>query len=1184
MSAAAQGGKTRRSRSCGVDDAPYQIPSPMYCKGCARPCRTKTSLDSHEKICPKMKLGKYESFFKLDPLRRGHPTASVPSAMKNLMASCEDDKVLPASQPLLPLAPEDKSDDLSPPASTQEIPPELTGHVSAASDAGHSEPPGSRTSLSEPRIVQVNEPTSRQNPVSSLDDESDNCPICRVDVSEEQEGIQCDLCKSWSHRECLCMPLDEYNNLMESNDEKKWFCVTCASIQSNTIKWGEMKGEVNIKKTITDIYNEVVTWRKNLFLVPRGKVGTEFIKEISNILKSFINPSKWNRIALAKLHIFIPLMLQKPSSQSKAKDHSKYLEKRMKLWAAGDLKSIMAENREIQKKLRRNHEKRSQSKDKNFIKLMLLGKISQAMKFINNEDNTRGVHSLSNEIKQLLEEKHPKARDIHKDILLPSEDENKEPEQVIFEEINGASVYKAAKQLQGSGGPTQIDADGWKHILCSRSYGNASAELCDDIADLAKKLCTVDIHPEVLVEFVSNRLIPLDKGADEKGNPGVRPIGIGEILRRIVGKVVVTNIRDDIINAAGPLQTCAGLKSGIEASIHAMRKIFGQDDTEALLLVDAENAFNNLNRKAALHNIKQLCPSFHRYLSNTYQLPAKMYISDPEKTDSIFSEEGSTQGDVGAMAMYAIGIRPLIDILCNKTDQSKCQQVWYADDSSAAGKLLEIRKWWDVLNETGPKFGYFPKAVKTILIVKDPQHFTMAEEIFSGTGIKITKEGERHLGAVIGTMEFRGEYITNKVNSWIKDVEELAKVANDEPQLAYSSYTKALSMRWCFVQRTIPNIKEYFVPLEQAIRQKFIPAILGRNITNHERNLFALPVRLGGMGIQDPTMTCDVEFLNSSRVTKNLTDLIINQEQNLSGYDAATVAGEILRSRAEKDESFVTKLAEVKTLADNNLKRYIEMAGEKGAGAWLNALPLQSAGYTLNKQQFRDAIYMRYGWKIPGTPLYCGCGGKNDLDHILNCKVGGYVAMRHNNIRDLEATLLKEVCKDVRVEPDLLPVGERGTQSRKSATKARLDVSAVGVWSACERTFLDVRVMHPNSPSYRDMSTKQLYEKHEQEKKAAYNERILQIEKGSFTPLVFSTTGGMGPESTKYHKRIAELIAAKRNEQYSDVMNHLRTRLRFSLLKSVLIAVRGQRGKNRKDVPMSDLSINLIPDRAAYEV
>ena len=245
----------------------------------------------------------------------------------------------------------------------------------------------------------------------------------------------------------------------------------------------------------------------------------------------------------------------------------------------------------------------------------------------------------------------------------------------------GTAVYKAAKQLQGSGGPTLIDSDGWKHILCSKSFGPASSDLCDAIADLAKKLCRDDILLDLLHEFVANRLIPLDKGEDKEGNPGVRPIGIGEILRRIVGKVVVNNIKEDIIKAAGPLQTCAGLKSGIEASIHAMRQVFEKEETEAILLVDAENAFNNLNRKAALHNIKELCPPFHRYLNNTYGLPAKMIINDQEKMDFIQSEEGSTQGDVTAMAMYAIGTRPLIDILTDKTDTSKCQQVWYADDS-----------------------------------------------------------------------------------------------------------------------------------------------------------------------------------------------------------------------------------------------------------------------------------------------------------------------------------------------------------------------------------------------------------------------------------------------------------------------------------------------------------------------
>ena len=174
---------------------------------------------------------------------------------------------------------------------------------------------------------------------------------------------------------------------------------------------------------------------------------------------------------------------------------------------------------------------------------------------------------------------------------------------------------------------------------------------------------------------------------------------------------------------------------------------------------------------------------------------------------------------------------------------------------------------------------------------------------------------------------------------------------------------------------------------------------------------------------------------------------------------------------------------------------------------------------------------------IPNTPSYCGCKEKNSVNHTLNCKLGGYVTMRHNNIRDLEASLLREVCKDVKVEPELLPIGNTETQSSNKADKARLDVSAVGLWSSMERTFLDVRVMHPNSPSYIDKTPDQLYAQHEREKKKAYNHRIMHVDKGSFTPLIFSTTGGMGPESTQYHKRLAELISIKRGESYADVVN-----------------------------------------------
>ena len=125
-----------------------------------------------------------------------------------------------------------------------------------------------------------------------------------------------------------------------------------------------------------------------------------------------------------------------------------------------------------------------------------------------------------------------------------------------------------------------------------------------------------------------------------------------------------------------------------------------------------------------------------------------------------------------------------------------------------------------------------------------------------------------------------------------------------------------------------------------------------------------------------------------------------------------------------------------------------------------------------------------------------------------------------------------------------------------------------------------------HSPSYSDKSVEQIYAQHEREKKSKYNSRVLQVEKGSFTPLIFSTTGGMGPECTKYHKRVAEqLLSNKKGEAYSDVVNFIRTRIRFSLLRSTLVAIRGERGKRRRFqcAEVSDLSLNIVPERSTYE-
>ena len=130
---------------------------------------------------------------------------------------------------------------------------------------------------------------------------------------------------------------------------------------------------------------------------------------------------------------------------------------------------------------------------------------------------------------------------------------------------------------------------------------------------MACRLCTTLVHPDGLSAFVACHLIPLNK------NPGVRPIGIGELSWRIIAEAILKVVGNDVQSAAGPLQTCAGHESSVKAAVHAMQKIHFNEDTEGILLVDASNAFNSLNRIAALHNIQQTCPSIWYVLQNTYQ-------------------------------------------------------------------------------------------------------------------------------------------------------------------------------------------------------------------------------------------------------------------------------------------------------------------------------------------------------------------------------------------------------------------------------------------------------------------------------------------------------------------------------------------------------------------------------------
>ena len=169
----------------------------------------------------------------------------------------------------------------------------------------------------------------------------------------------------------------------------------------------------------------------------------------------------------------------------------------------------------------------------------------------------------------------------------------------------------------------------------------------------------------------------------------------------------------------------------------------------------------------------------------------------------------------------------------------------------------------------------------------------------------------------------------------------------------------------------------------------------------------------------------------------------------------------------------------------------------------MTALPLEEYGFSLHKSAIRDAIALRYNWSLERVPTSCSCGSSFSIEHALSCAKGCYPSIRHNEIRDLTANLVTEVCSNVSVEPMLQPItGEtfRGA-STNAQEGARLDIAADGFWGGhFERAFVDVRVFNPYTASNQHQQQSAVYRKHENEKKRMYEQRIREVEHGSFTP------------------------------------------------------------------------------------
>ena len=741
-------------------------------------------------------------------------------------------------------------------------------------------------------------------------------------------------------------------------------------------------------------------------------------------------------------------------------------------------------------------------------------------------------------------------------------------------DITACTIESVARRMSGGAGPGGVDSmalQGW--LL---RFGKESIGLREAIASFTCWMANDSPPWAAYRAFMSNRLIALDKC------PGVRPVGVGEVWRRLFAKSVIKVAGRQAKSACGTSQLCAGLEAGIEGAVHAVNalwEVHQHDDDWGFLLVDARNAFNEGNRISFLWTIRHRWPAGARFTFNCYRHWAQLLVRsvDGEAGTILFSKEGCTQGDPLAMIVYGIGMLPLVEKL--QQEIPGMFQPWYADDAGAAGDYESIATYFNFLMMEGPARGYFPEPTKSILVVQ-PENVDRAKEALSHLGFSIVT-GARYLGGHVGTTAKRDDWVAGKVAGWVTGVDALSRVAQPSPHCAFVGLQKSLQSEWMHLQRVVDDIGSAFQPIEDAILTKFLPALFDTPlaIPPDLRTITSLPVKKAGVGLPNPTSTAPHNHTSSKECTAVLTNALLTGEGwHITDHVNAMHTG---RTDARLRNSSAHQLS-LDLLAPDMTPFQLRMTERgKKTGGWLSIIPDIVNGMSLSKGAFRDSLRMRYGLELLNMPKKCdGCGAKFSVEHALGCKKGGLVTVRHNEVRDELAYLatLATSSSRVRDEPLIqichstrstgLPGAARTQQSTPAPTPNtvhvdghwfdRGDLLIHGLYEKQTSCILDVRVTDTDQPSYRSSAPEVVIKRQETVKKKRYLEACLE-QRRHFSPFVCDTYGLLGEEAVAVCKRLASMLATKWKSPYSATCGFVNARVSIAIVRATHLCLRGSR-------------------------
>ena len=251
----------------------------------------------------------------------------------------------------------------------------------------------------------------------------------------------------------------------------------------------------------------------------------------------------------------------------------------------------------------------------------------------------------------------------------------------------------------------------------------------------------------------------------------------------------------------------------------------------------------------------------------------------------------------------------------------------------------------------------------------------------------------------MGSGESEAAWVDPQVQQWVEGVYRLAAAARRYPQTAFAGLSQSLQSEWQYLQRVTPDLAPAFAPLEAAIATVFLPALLDATVEEVAklRPLLALPTRMGGLGIPDPTTTGEFCFAASTASTNLLQGSLVDGDPLCATEHRNAATRGRLAAKAQQRDATEERLAAILEGSRPLEKRRILRSA--ATGAWLSTLPSLLNGSDLSAEEFRDGVRLRLGLTPTSLPPRCdGCGERFTTEHAMSCRKGGLILHRHNDL------------------------------------------------------------------------------------------------------------------------------------------------------------------------------------------